>query len=103
MTANACKRWISKVLVPFFKGKLEMLNAGRTEGEKAKNCLLVWDVYHAHRDKKLLSWMKKTYPWIKLVYVIAGQTGYLQVSHRSAPAWHPPRHALTGANAGARC
>ena len=67
--------WISHVLVPYFTAKKRQLGL-----PQRAQCLLLWDVWHAHRSAEMLLWLRRTYPWIRLAFVPARCTSFLQVA-----------------------
>ena len=74
-TLDTLKQWLDDVLVPVARSKKEALGL-----DAAHPVLLTWDVYPAHRSSELRDYMHRVYPWIKLVYVPANCTDFLQVA-----------------------
>lgn len=67
--------WLLEVIVP-------AATAARREAKLAKDhpCLLLWDVYSVHRSSEIRKFIEIHMPWLKLVYVPANCTHFLQVA-----------------------
>jgi hypothetical protein len=65
--------FVERVLVKYFNKVKER------EGRPAdQRCIWQIDVWSVHRSAKFREWMRKTYPWIIVVYVPGGCTGRFQ-------------------------
>ena len=66
------QRWVSKILVPYWKVKMEEFKLEEQE------CLLQLDVWAVHRSQEFRDWIQNTYLWIILDFVPGGCTGLFQ-------------------------
>lgn len=68
-------QWLQDVLVP------AALKVKECEGLPPEHpVLLTWDVYAAHRSKEIRDFIAGSIPWLRLVYVPANCTDFLQVA-----------------------
>ncbi|KAG9073858.1 hypothetical protein FRC06_011105 [Ceratobasidium sp. 370] len=72
-TLATMKRWVSKILVPYFISQREQHNL-----PESQRCILQIDCWSVHRSEIFLDWMEKTYPWIDIKFIPAGCTGLFQ-------------------------
>lgn len=68
-------QWLGTVLVPH-----AMAVKCRLSLPADYPCLLIWDVWHQHRSRETLEYIRMNFPWIKIVYVPANTTGALQIA-----------------------
>ena len=74
MGAECARSWIEQVLMPAAKSR--RLKLGLPDNHPI---ILSWDVYASHRHTTTLSWLVESYPDVKLVFVPARCTSFLQV------------------------
>lgn len=73
MDVDAAKAWIEKVLIP--ASEEQAIRLGLPNNHPI---LLTWDVYSSHR-KDILKWLCEEYPHVKVVFVPARCTSFLQL------------------------
>jgi len=73
VTAETTRQWVAEIVVPALLAQKEL--AGYPADHPAG---LLWDVYVQHSSAAMLEWIKTTYPWLKVVFIPAGCTGFLQ-------------------------
>lgn len=74
MDVEAAKAWIEKVLLPSARVESSKLGV-----EETHPVLLTWDVYTSHRSEALLAWVSENHPNVKIVFVPAKCTSFLQL------------------------
>ena len=74
-STDTTKQWLMEVLVPAAMATKRQL--GLSEDHHA---VLTWDVYAAHRSQELREFIAEHIPWLRLVYVPANCTDFLQVA-----------------------
>lgn len=67
--------WISSVIVPH--AQAAKVRLGLQPNHPA---LLIWDVWQHHRSAEMMSFLLQYYPWLRVVFVPANCTSYLQVA-----------------------
>lgn len=75
-TNQTLKRWVKKILYPAYIQRCQKLglNAGKQE------CVLQYDLYKVHVAEEFVSWLKETYPFIRLNIIPAGCTSKVQIA-----------------------
>ena len=72
---ESIKLWVERVVVPFLLRRKRVLKL------KADHpSMLVWDVHWSHRHASTRELISKEYPWLRLMYVPARTTSFLQVA-----------------------
>ena len=66
--------WLKFVAIPYLLRKKRSMKLAADYPS-----LIVWDVWHAHRSAKVLQFIKQRAPWLKVLFVIARCTSFLQV------------------------
>lgn len=76
------KRYVTRVLAPYFMrvggGPPTPPDSSGGGGSDGGVCVFILDVYKVHFSNSFRAWMRKEYPWIKLLYVPANCTSVLQ-------------------------
>lgn len=73
-TAITIVQWLKGVVAPYLFAKKIALGLPADAA-----CLLVWDVFWAHRDVGVRNYIAKELPWLHLLFVPARCTPFLQV------------------------
>ncbi|KAF8988262.1 hypothetical protein BDZ89DRAFT_974934 [Hymenopellis radicata] len=66
------KRWVSLILVPYWKRKMMEFSL------ESQECMLQLDVWSVHRKEAFQNWVRTTYDWIDLDFIPGGCTGLCQ-------------------------
>lgn len=66
--------WLRLIAIPYLLAKKRELCLAPDYP-----CLVVWDVWHAHRSEVVRNFIAQKAPWLRLLYVIARCTSILQV------------------------
>ncbi len=66
-------RWVTDILVPYFKQQKRAYNA-----PKAQECILQLDVWLVHRSVAFWTWLNTNYNWITYLYIPGNCTGIAQ-------------------------
>lgn len=72
-TFETCCEWLDDILVP---AAMERKRALKLAADRP--ACLIWDVFSAHRSEAIRSYIGERYPWLKLVFVPANCTDFLQ-------------------------
>lgn len=68
-------QWLATVLLPHAARQKAHLGLAPDHP-----CLLLWDVWHQHKSPEMIAHIAQHYPWLRLVFVPANTTDYLQIA-----------------------
>ena len=71
-TMATMQSYVTNILVPYFESHLKQLDL--------PNQICIWqiDCWSVHQSLEFRSWMRKSYPWIRIHYIPANCTGLFQ-------------------------
>ena len=70
---KTCKEFVKCILIPYFEDIV-----GKMSLPKSQKMIWLIDCWCVHKSEAFLSWMKKEYPWICVLFILANCTSKLQ-------------------------
>ena len=71
---STIKLWVRCVLVPYLQGVKRDMKLPTNHP-----AVLMWDVHWSHRDPSVLNMIRTDFPWLRLLFIPARTTSFLQV------------------------
>ncbi|KAF7796672.1 hypothetical protein EIP86_007855 [Pleurotus ostreatoroseus] len=68
-TQETMRSYVRDIVVPYFNHHKRRLGL-----KEDQQCIWYIDVWSVHRSEEFRTWLRKTYPWIRLIFVPAGCT-----------------------------